>query len=166
MAISVQGDQVDTTIIVTGRAWFAGLERRWETGPNTIHADTCETIAFSVPQEAFLHPLATEYVTDLLVRVVPMYGDRPGQSALLPVVYAVWANGSDQAPVVWDRTTMNAEAPGGVIDPTGRFDAERQLLGANVRILPPIAHELNLQRTDAPDDPSDHVTVPADLEVE
>lgn len=41
-----------------------------------------------------VHPLADEYVTDLLVRVVPVDAmGRRMQETVLPVVYAIWLDG-------------------------------------------------------------------------
>lgn len=165
LALAVQGDRAPGAVMVEARAWFGGLEYSWTTGPHRIAADECDTVQFAVPPEAFLHQLATQYVTDLLVRVVPVdeRGNRLQETAL-PVAYAIWPHGPSEAPEIWDRNGLAANAPYGVLDPEGLFEPSPGISSDGLRYLPPIAQELNLARTNSADERTDHVTTQSEVE--
>lgn len=162
--IGIQGDDtIDTTVVIQARAWFGGLEYTWNSQPIEVDAESCTTVPFTVPSAAFLHALADEYVTDVLVRVQPYdVEDNALQETVLAPVYAIWPDGQGTSVVVWDKDLLAQNAPHGVLDPNGFHAPTGELAQFNVRILPPIGQEINLARSEPTDERTNPRTVPVD----
>jgi hypothetical protein len=148
---------VDVTFEV--QVSFGPLKTRWNDGPYEVEADTTVDLELAVPAEAFLHELASSYVSDLRVRVHAI--DQNGRETAgrsLPGAYVIWPAGGAGAPVVWSAADLAREAPLGVVDPAV-IAAEGEVTRP-MRILPPIWHvetdddvaTPDLTRTTVPED--------------
>jgi hypothetical protein len=152
----------DRGLIVTlaARVTFGPYEVRWVQGPFALTASTNTQESLEIPPEAFLHTLQTTYVSDLWVRVnvVEMSG-APGQESVL---YArlIWPDGAEMPPVVWTNDEAALLAPHGTIDPVVQADAAK--FGENVRLYPPIWHEVVGTGMTDEERLERHVTVPVD----
>ncbi|MEQ1508577.1 MAG: hypothetical protein ABMB14_40470 [Myxococcota bacterium] len=157
VAVLVAPPTRDVLVTIDCRAQFGPLEYHWALGPYDLSSGTSIEVAIAPPPEAFQHPLATTYVTDL---VEPTLLDgRPAQEFVLPIVFAIWPDGVDRDPVVWSEQELATHAPGGTLDPA--LIAEATANGPTYRYLPPIWHEYATPRG-VDDHPEVTVTVPED----
>jgi hypothetical protein len=154
LVVRISGESEPGRVVIEGRAWFGGLEHSWAEEVE-VPANECTVIPVSVPRGAWLHDLASSWVTDVFLRVVPLdEASEPMQESVLPPVYAVWPEGPDRPPLLFDADQLRATAPMGVLDPTGEVAAAAaDLLGTamDVRLVPPIGQELNRERSRAAD---------------
>lgn len=170
-AIAIDAESADRWVVIESHVWFGGLVFEWSEGPIALVAGECASVPFSLPEEAFLHPLADTYATNVLVRVIPVDEDgTEHQETALEVAYALWPLGADAPPVLMDEAGLATVAPAGVVDSDGSIARNAPADGVVRRYLPPISHELDLPRSGGPDEPTDHFdagrgTV-ADAEVE
>lgn len=100
---------------------LGGLEHRWTQGPYFTGPATVLEVTLELPGEAFLDPLAADYLSGLLVRVsgTDAEGRRVG-TVPTTVMALAWPEGRDRAPVVWDRATARERAPNGIVSAAAR----------------------------------------------
>ena len=127
----------DVPYLFEFRVRLGALGFSWEQGP--VHPDASGLVSLVVtpPPEAFLHDLATDYVTDMAVLMVGHDPDRKikvyGEA---PPVFLAWPSGRDGGVEIWDRATALARAPRGVVSDTVR--ASLLPAAAEVRVLAPV----------------------------
>jgi hypothetical protein len=116
------------------RARLGSLSTSWSQ-PVPVDGQGTLTAELSPPSGAFLHELASDYVTDLSVKLVGRQQDVVHVSLRVPAAFLAWPDGQQAGPVVWDRVTMEQEAPFGITD-----EALRTSIGATDvdRVLPPL----------------------------
>ena len=85
-------------------------EHRWEVGPYEIGSDGNVEFDVVVPEDAFLHSAAADYLTELVCFV-----DFEGHRNTAPPTYVAWPDGFDQSAEIWDLSTQQALAPDGVV---------------------------------------------------
>jgi hypothetical protein len=157
-------------VTIRGRVNFGPFHHEWLAGSLLLEVGEVRVLNLAVPAEAFLHPLASTYVADLLVRVEPTDGEgRPLQEVALDNLFVAWLEGPGSAPTLWNEESM---PPHGVLDPRLQQAAAR--VAPNARLGPPIAHLLKGRRAieetttgedtplseQLPADPNDEETTP------
>lgn len=119
---------------------FGSLRMEWSTSAPTVDAAGGGTFDLGIPANAFLHPLAADYVSDLRVVVTAL--DESGAVAFTkaaPAAYITWPSGSSGPARVLDEAMMSAEAPNGVANAEVRATLGDTDAGA--RLMPPITTE-------------------------
>jgi hypothetical protein len=115
--------------VPAGRSWELGVEARF--GP--LRFAWTEAVAgqgarvsaaLHPPAEAWLHPLAEDYVTALSVRLVGV-GEGSAVGVSPPPAFLAWPAGANRPAVVWDRAGVDRLAPGGVVDAGVRAERAR-----------------------------------------
>jgi len=161
--LSLTAPTRDVTASVICIAAFGPLEFSWVDGPFDLAASTSVPVVLSIPGEAFLHPLADTYVTDLGCKVEITEADgRRGQGASLPELYIIWPNGESGDPVVWNFEDLKYYAPVGCIDPSAVASLDAAAEPGLVRMSPPIWHEVASRRPSMDEVTLDRETVPVD----
>lgn len=123
-AIRVDG-VAGSLVTVSLRARLGERTTSWVLLPQVPDADSV-TLMLDVPSEAWMHPTAADYVTDLLA-LVEVDGRQWVQKGFL-----AWPNGRSQGPVVWTAQQMREAAPQGVL----RAELRDPALGADDRLMP------------------------------
>lgn len=108
-ALSVTGEP-GTILTVEFIAVLDWREHRWEVGPYEIGSDGNVDFDVVVPEDAFLHSAAADYLTGLICFV-----DFEGHRVTAPPTYLAWPDGFDQGAEIWDLSTQQALAPDGVV---------------------------------------------------
>ena len=123
-------------VVVQARVNLGPYRHDWKAASFAIGSGEVRTLDLPLPKKAFLHPLATTYLADLLVRVETYdAAGRPRQEVGLDNLYVAWPQGGDAAPKIWDDETMPAH---GVLDPRLQQAASR--VSPDARLGPPLAH--------------------------
>lgn len=116
------------------KARFGPLAASWE---EDLHSEGAPAVhALRPPPEAFLHPSAVDYVTDLSVVIVatdPEDG-REQERVHAPAAFLAWTR--PDVAVVWDSAELQRLAPAGVVSATIR-QALGDLEGVD-RVGPPV----------------------------
>lgn len=127
-----------TSFSVQYEARLGALSYAWETGP--FYADEAGTflVVPVPPAEAWLDPLALDYVTVLKASVIINRADGRWTGRILaPPAFLVWPDGLQGVPVLWNLDRVRRDAPGGVLS------AElRAHLGPDIAdwVLPPLPY--------------------------
>jgi hypothetical protein len=121
-------------ITVTGRVNFGPFRSNWTAATFPIGSEGVRVLDIQLPAQAFLHPLASTYLADLLVRVDTTDGEgRPRQEVALDPLYVAWPGGQGTSAVIWDEET---HPPHWVLDP--RLQAAASKVGPDARLGPPL----------------------------
>lgn len=147
------------TWTVEAKARFGPLRTGWSEGPYAADDGLLE-VDVRPPESVFLDDLAEDYVTDLSIRLLGESGDGRYIQLLAPAAFVAWPSGRGGAAVVWDRPTMENEAPLGVVDPIVREGhladvAEPLVLAVTtdgpLRVRPPLTTSRKLAYEPAPE---------------
>ena len=117
------------------RVRFGNADYAWTTESKEVPARRSDTIEVEVPAEAFLHPLATQYVSDLTTRV--WMTDAMGRSEVVLLRgFVLWDDAGAVAKVI-GPDQLEAVAPLGIVDPRVR-EALPAGLELGERVMPPV----------------------------
>ena len=116
---------------------FGELRYSWEQSP-VVAGEAHVLVPINVPEAAFLHSKATDYVSDVIVYATV------GNRTWVDAAALAWPNGPDQAVVLWTYDELPRMAPQGVL----RSELRSPVLADGDRYFP---------------DVSDVIVVPADL---
>jgi hypothetical protein len=111
------------------RAMLGELESSWSNGPYVTDARGRWEQPVSPPPQAFLHPVAVDYLTDLVVMV-----ELGGHRARSDTAYLAWPDGPTAPARIWTRTEAFENAPNGVFDASLRVG-----LAPEERLLPNVS---------------------------
>lgn len=121
---------------------LGSLAFSWDTGPHTVDESGKLYVPVDIPQEAFLHELAEDYLTDMRVRLDATLGGGPIQRLLSPSLFLAWPDGAYGGARVWNEETAQQEPPLGIIDE----DLRARYAGSHAtRILAPLPKESRLE---------------------
>ncbi len=109
-ALSISGEP-GTALTVEFLAVLDWREHRWEVGPYEIGSDGTVEFDVVVPDDAFLHSAAADYLTELICFV-----DFEGHRNTAPPTYIAWPNGAEQSAEIWGLVTQKTLAPDGVVN--------------------------------------------------
>jgi hypothetical protein len=128
-------------VTLEARLGFGLSETRWSTTATPLAASDTGAASLTIPDGAFPHALASDYVSDLLVTVTVTQNGEQGQAFSLPPAYVLWPEGEKGSPVIWSAADLAVHAPHGLLDPDGLFAEEAEEIGGHVRFYPPV-HDL------------------------
>jgi len=124
------------TVTVSGRVNFGPFRHEWKAASLPFGSGEMRILDLSVPKAAFMHPLASTYLADLLVRVETHDSKgRPRQEVALDNLYVAWPQGLSAPAQLWNDET---QPPHGVLDPQLQKAASR--VSPNARLGPPLGH--------------------------
>ena len=130
---SVVPDSLSWSVEVEARLGYRGVS--WV--EDCVPVDGELHHALRVPREAWLDPLAADYVTDLRVTLVA--SDETGrelQRRSLPPAFLAWPSGEGGAVELWDAAQQAERAPAGVV--SERVRSELGDLRSIDRVGPPL----------------------------
>lgn len=135
--IPVSAEQPAGGLRLVCRASFSYLRSVW-TEDLPLPADGLVVAQIVPPPSAWLHELASDYLTDLAVRIEVL--DASGQVSfelVAPPAFVAWPTGPAAPPVVWDAATAAALAPRGIVSERVRSAMGDD--GDTGRVLPPVS---------------------------
>lgn len=98
-------------------ASLGGLSTRWYTLLPAPEPDGSLSARVDVPDSAFLHDVALDFLTVLRVYLVGTDdAGRPMVRTRLPPAFLAWPDGRAAGSVVWDLPTARALAPNGIVN--------------------------------------------------
>lgn len=130
---------VPVTWSVYATARFGGTSFTWSVvgADDTSPSAGTSLVDLTIPREAHMHDLASEYVTDLSVRI---FGHNEAGTLVVvlraPPAYLTWPDGPDGPALILSATDLAREAPGGVLSSAVRSSYGD--IGNGVRIMPPL----------------------------
>jgi hypothetical protein len=117
-------------VVLTARAKLGERETTWVTRAWVTPTDGTAEVRLFVPEAAWLHDAARDFVTDLWVVV-----DAESRRRTPGVAFLAWPGGRGSAPVVWTEGELEERAPQGVLRAELRVAAVE---GEEVRVLPDV----------------------------
>ena len=134
--LTLLADDVPTELSYTVeyQASLGSLAFTWIEGPFAASNGQLSVVP-SPPAHSFLDALATDYVTDVAVRVRGTDQRRLGFLADAPPMWMGWPDGRQAGPELWDAVGVLSAAPNGVLDEALR--ASFGLEDHTTRVLPP-----------------------------